>query len=788
MSTDLYGVRILDVDPEDARFRVRVFVVYYDTHHKFHQPVPDDRSFFVRVLCDKDALGDDISDDDKYSEGYINRCAFRYIERFAELERRNFPLPTYEGMSDFYYERSGAWQDEEMLVQADYDVWVTDPAYLEALSVGDSWGTTSYQTRSDDLGWADYARVPDFNDEQEVFTPFPERDDLDETVVGRMVFSADGKHLLVNHAEGGWRVFATADWSLVAEEMDVGTWGHDPGWTRDGRVAWHEGGAYVALDIHTGERRPLATFGNQSGASGSRLLSTDCETEEISIFDADGLVLHSIVRPYEMLAYAAFDAAGGLCACALEGQSLKLIDLGTGASRLIGEGRFNSVSMSPDGRHILASTYSDVRVIRVEDGAVIRQLQPHQRCIPTATAWSPDGRLAATSMTDAQGARSTVVIHRIGQAIIDAAAAPVAPPPRVEKDITDLARLYVSQTARFSAGWNGHIDDDLIDFHLALVRMGRDCDLVGAMNEAHTQIMARACESIIARKRGDEARADRALADALRREAAETIGTWANTFVYAPLAAAQHLAGEDAAAEALLKLAMVELEKESNRFQKRAVLCRALLEMGRLDAVAQYIDDEAEGGLSYISQFHHRLLTDLVDAGADALSDLAWKRWGCASDRDTQEVVCGALLRTQQPERALALEGLSTYRRAGLWQAWLAADAPTAQAALDRTDDPALRKLIEAAPAPPAPREGFEALCADGHWEEAYAVLSGTKKTLRNPLYQTIASEALARGDIGIMLAALRELPCHDMNAPGLRALQRAFKSLAGEHYRTVHF
>ena len=61
MSTDLYGVRVLEVEPDASRMRLRVFVVYYDTQYKYHQPIPDNRSFFVRILCDRDALGDDIA-------------------------------------------------------------------------------------------------------------------------------------------------------------------------------------------------------------------------------------------------------------------------------------------------------------------------------------------------------------------------------------------------------------------------------------------------------------------------------------------------------------------------------------------------------------------------------------------------------------------------------------------------------------------------------------------------------------------------------------------------------
>ncbi|MFW6723242.1 hypothetical protein ACHZ98_24380 [Streptomyces sp. MAR4 CNY-716] len=40
-------------------------------------------------------------------------------------------------------------QDEELLVQAEYDVRVTDPRWLEQLSVGDARDTASYRMAAD---------------------------------------------------------------------------------------------------------------------------------------------------------------------------------------------------------------------------------------------------------------------------------------------------------------------------------------------------------------------------------------------------------------------------------------------------------------------------------------------------------------------------------------------------------------------------------------------------------------------------------------------------------------
>ena len=169
MSTDLYGVRVLQLDPEARRVRLRVFVVYYDTHGGYHQPLPEDASFFFRVLWDEadarfgggGSLGCAVSVEQICDDGFVDANAFRIIERIEQIEARNHPVTDYSNLSDFYYERGGSWQDEEELVQADYDVWVTDARWLDHLWLGQSWGTTSYETQADVFTLEDAPLVPD---------------------------------------------------------------------------------------------------------------------------------------------------------------------------------------------------------------------------------------------------------------------------------------------------------------------------------------------------------------------------------------------------------------------------------------------------------------------------------------------------------------------------------------------------------------------------------------------------------------------------------------------------
>src|SRR5262249_35881098 len=153
---DLYGVRVIALEPAERRVRLRVFVVYYDTAYKDHAPLPDDSSFFLRALWERvdtrfgggGPLGDVITVDEGLNESWADRNTRQFVERFERLTTRNHPMADgdYATLMDFYYERGGCWPGEDRLVQADYDVWVTEPRWLQSLTFGDSWGTTSYPT------------------------------------------------------------------------------------------------------------------------------------------------------------------------------------------------------------------------------------------------------------------------------------------------------------------------------------------------------------------------------------------------------------------------------------------------------------------------------------------------------------------------------------------------------------------------------------------------------------------------------------------------------------------
>ncbi|MFG3441301.1 hypothetical protein ACGF0J_29000 [Nonomuraea sp. NPDC047897] len=158
MSTDMYGVRVLGVDPGALRARLRIFVVYYLTHEQTHASLPDgdDLGFFFKMLWDAaynhpelepyDVLM--VTMDQFLDDDWVDANSQRYVRQVTRVAARNHPVTGdhWAGLEDFYYEDDGQWQDEDRLVQADYDVEVTDTRWLAALFPGHSWGTPVYST------------------------------------------------------------------------------------------------------------------------------------------------------------------------------------------------------------------------------------------------------------------------------------------------------------------------------------------------------------------------------------------------------------------------------------------------------------------------------------------------------------------------------------------------------------------------------------------------------------------------------------------------------------------
>lgn len=658
MSTDLYGIRILEVDPEASRIRMRVFVVYYDTSYEYHQPIPDDRSFFVRVLCDDDAFGDDISDDDRFDEKWIDANAFRFIDRFVELETRNYPVESYEGLFDFYYARGGTWQDEDKLVQADYDVFVTKPEYLESYAEGDSWGTTSYPTKSDDLQLEDYPHIPLLSDVYEHFDPFSDLEE-EHSVVEKMRFSPDAKHIVMTSNEGDIRVFKTSDWSKVAEFSPNTYWWSEPYWIDNHQVVFNVPHDAQVLDIRTNTTKPFEGNSGPGASPTGRYFVNDYDNDDVKLFDQNLNVIYEGERPRETMVYTGFSADETKCALAIEVYSLHLIDVTTGdIIKEYNHNNLHDICCSPDAKYFLASDYNQFMIIRASDGAIIRTYKP-KIGIPTHVAWSTDGQYIVTATTDQQGLGSTVKRHRTGTQLDAALNASVDTPAVRTYDLSDFVQLYIKQVAQFEGGWRSHLDDDYLEYHVTLKNMGFDMDLTPHMHEDDTKVAARAYESVIAQQQNKSAEAKAALAKALEILGPDEGRQYGHTFVYAPLAAAHYLQGDKNQSKVCLDKAKIKLDEESNPYQKSLVLARAILLMGKKKQIGQLIEQSD----SYLHSFQRRALEDLARAGEYELFVKGYKHWNPPDRGSETDELQDFLASMAQYERAIDLDWLGTYEQ-----------------------------------------------------------------------------------------------------------------------------
>ncbi|MEO5991917.1 MAG: hypothetical protein ABIP68_09810, partial [Ferruginibacter sp.] len=143
MSTDVYGVKILQV--EDDTVNMKVFNVYRDWIG--YLPSPFNPFFFFMVLGDSPnydvkSFIEKLSSE-FYKEDFIFSNSANYIKSIEIIDFENL---LNDMNYDFYYERDGKWKNEDQLPCITYKVTVTDNELLAHLSAGLAWGTTCYES------------------------------------------------------------------------------------------------------------------------------------------------------------------------------------------------------------------------------------------------------------------------------------------------------------------------------------------------------------------------------------------------------------------------------------------------------------------------------------------------------------------------------------------------------------------------------------------------------------------------------------------------------------------
>ncbi|HEY1178319.1 MAG TPA: hypothetical protein VGF17_19360, partial [Phytomonospora sp.] len=166
MSRDLYSARVLELDHSARRVRLRVLLVHFERSWGREHLLPQDAGFFFRALWQaadgvakrrRGPLQDEVGLEDYLDTAWVDAHAGRFIDGVEMLASRNVPadddavdaLAAFhcdhaDGLDAHLHEWDEPWEAEDRLVQADYDVHVTDARWLEPLLTGQGWCTNAY--------------------------------------------------------------------------------------------------------------------------------------------------------------------------------------------------------------------------------------------------------------------------------------------------------------------------------------------------------------------------------------------------------------------------------------------------------------------------------------------------------------------------------------------------------------------------------------------------------------------------------------------------------------------
>lgn len=431
MSTDLYGIRVKNIQEERNTFEIKVFVVYYDTTYKSHQPLPKDHSFFLRILWDEGdtrfggggSIGHEISVDDICDENWVDRNTFRFIKKVEQISTANFPLNDYETYADFYYERDGAWLHEDQLVQATYKVEVTNSKYLDHLSPGMSWGTTSYETRALQIAHDELHRLPNLSEPVIRFHPFKDSSQADNKI-SDVLFSADETHFFVLSISGELVCYRLNNWEAIwRKNTQISSGIIDCDDNR--KLVWVQNEndspkpifdfTGVIMNEHIWPNAETSLHAAHRSPSGNYfLLPPYIVNENIEIYDAQGKFLwQDDELEGEELRHAFFPKEEKLLVLALSLDMLKVFDLETGKELLAVEcdtehcgyglsvaptGQFFSYNAVHYAKHGLHHT---TRIVDLNTRKTVFEYSsiPSDRAILKQCTWSPNHQFAAIVTT-----------------------------------------------------------------------------------------------------------------------------------------------------------------------------------------------------------------------------------------------------------------------------------------------------------------------------------------------------------------------------------------------------
>ncbi|MGW4801020.1 hypothetical protein ACWEPC_52230, partial [Nonomuraea sp. NPDC004297] len=171
MDLNLSSVRVLELDVAERRVRLRVLLTHYQRSWGVEGLLPDDTGFFFGVLRQaadgvakrsSGPLNEVVDVDDYLDASWVAANAHRFVAGVERPAARNlpvsdedtrrladFPVDHHDSLDGHLHRWDDPWAREDRLVQADYDVWVTDPRWLAPLRRGQGWSTDAFPASSE---------------------------------------------------------------------------------------------------------------------------------------------------------------------------------------------------------------------------------------------------------------------------------------------------------------------------------------------------------------------------------------------------------------------------------------------------------------------------------------------------------------------------------------------------------------------------------------------------------------------------------------------------------------
>ncbi|MCB9656078.1 MAG: hypothetical protein H6726_00400 [Sandaracinaceae bacterium] len=377
MGTSTVSVKVLGVDASSRRLRVRVRRCHEDAN------LPLNRSFFVRMFASLaleiggSSAIDAALEGKELDDAFIDTSTWRFIAGYTEVP--------------------GETGDDR-----EYEVTVTDPAWLDGLAPGMAFDTADYSTWPDEVTEEENARIPQLRRYLRL--------DLDTPEVLALDVCFDGRLLAVLGDGPSVTVFDTTSWEKVRELREL---------ERASDVRFVPATTYLvssagerAIDARTGEpldravalgewkpQRELEghlwTTASLDGAR--RVVFGSGET--VALTDGAGMVLRELpVCDFPRL------SADGRVLVASGDRALEVWDTTSDAPpRLIPLRDYCiGLALSPDGAFALTfeGEYRHAYVRRLTDGEVVRYGNAwHDRRgkTPHEPLWSHDGRFVVIS-------------------------------------------------------------------------------------------------------------------------------------------------------------------------------------------------------------------------------------------------------------------------------------------------------------------------------------------------------------------------------------------------------